>query len=189
MKNINWASVEAVENFKKIEAGGYVCGITAVEDHEDKEYLKLEFDIIEGDFKGYYRDLYDNKGFWGGNFIRSYKENARGFFKKFLNAVEASNPNYKFDNNEKKLRGKMIGLVLGYEEYISNAGEVKERVCVSDILPLSDIKAGNYIVPKLKKLALHTSDSPFNNPTPSYAAADKSNFEEIIDDDDDLPWN
>lgn len=177
MKNINWANVEAVESFKKLEAGGYVCGITAVEDHEDREYLKLEFDIIEGDLKGYYRDLYDRKGFWGGNFIRSYKESARGFFKKFLNAVEASNPNYKFDNNEKKLRGKTIGLVLGYEEYISNNGEVKKRMYVADILSLDDIRAENFTVPKLKKLALP------NNITSN------SDFEEITNDDDDLPWN
>ncbi len=177
MKNIDWTSVEAVESFKKIEAGGYVCGITAVEDHEDKEYLKLEFDIIEGDLKGYYRDLYDRKGFWGGSFIRSYKESARGFFKKFLNAVEASNPNYRFDNNEKKLRGKTIGLVLGYEEYVGNNGEVKERTYVADILSLDDIRAGNFVVPKFKALVppnAHTSGS----------------FEEIADDDeDDLPWN
>ncbi len=182
MRNIDWANVEAVESFRKLEAGGYVCGITSAEDNEQKEYLKLEFDIAEGDFKGYYRDLYDRKGFWGGSFIKSYKESARGFFKKFLNAVEASNPNYRFDNNEKKLRGKTVGLVLGYEEYVSNAGEVKERIYVSDILPLDDIKAGNYIVPKLKKLALHAENTAFSS-------VDTSDFEEITDDDDDLPWN
>lgn len=174
MKNIDWTNVEAVENFKKIEAGGYICGITAVEDVEQKEYLKLEFDIIEGDLKGYYRDLYDRKGFWGGSFIRSYKESARGFFKKFLNAVEASNPNYKFDNNEKTLRGKVVGLVLGYEEYISNNGEVKERVYVADILSIDDVKAKNFTVPKLKKLETPTETTP---------------FEAIDEDDDDLPWN
>ncbi len=174
MKNINWANVEAVENFKKVEAGGYICGITAVEDVEQKEYLKLEFDIIEGDLKGYYRDLYDRKGFWGGSFIRSYKESARGFFKKFLNAVEASNPNYKFDNNEKTLRGKVVGLVLGYEEYISGNGEVKERVYVADILSVDDVKAKNFTVPKLKKLEAPTETTP---------------FEAIDEDDDDLPWN
>lgn len=176
MKNINWNGVEAVENFKKIEAGGYICGITSAEDFPVKEYLKLEFDIIEGDLKGYYRDLYNRKGFWGGSFIRSYKESALGFFKKFLNAVEASNPNYKFNNDEKTLRGKVIGLVLGYEEYIANSGEVKERIYVADILSVDDIKAKNFAVPKLKALA------------PS-RLTDASDFEPVDDDDDDLPWN
>ncbi len=32
------------------------------------------------------------------------------------------------------------------------------------------------------------TDSAFNQPAPSYASADNSDFEEIIDDDDDLPF-
>lgn len=32
------------------------------------------------------------------------------------------------------------------------------------------------------------SDTPFNQPAPSYAEADESDFEEIADDDDDLPF-
>lgn len=175
MKNINWSSVEAAENFKRIEAGGYICGITSVEDFPQKEYLKLEFDIIEGEHKGYYRDLYTRRGFWGGSFIRSYKENALGFFKKFLNAVEASNPNYKFNNDERTLRGKVVGLVLGYEEYVSNSGEVKERIYVSDIVSTADIQGHNFVTPKLKKLAGQSDDT--------------LDFEPIDDDDDDLPWN
>ncbi len=174
MIKIDWNNIDAVENFKRLEAGGYICGITSVEDVPEKEYLKLEFDVIDGELKGYYRDLYERKGFWGGNFIRSYKENARGFFKKFLNAVEASNPNYKFDCNEKTLRGKSVGLVLGYEEYVSNSGEVKERIYVSDILPISDINSRNFVVPKLKKLVAPSPSAPF----------------EMIEDDDEeaLPW-
>lgn len=181
MKNIDWNNIEAAESFKRIEAGGYICSITAVEDVPEKEYLKLEFDIIDGSFKGYYRDLYDRKGFWGGNFIRSYKESARGFFKKFLNAVEASNPNYKFNNDEKTLRGKALGLVLGYEEYLSNAGEVKERIFVADILPIADISMKNYTVPKLKKLQ---SDDTYG----SYSQSSSTIEEAVDDDDDDLPF-
>lgn len=188
MKNIDWNNVEAVEGFKRIEAGGYICGITAVEDVESKEYLKLEFDIIDGEFKGYYRDLYDRKGFWGGTFIRSYKESARGFFKKFLNAVEASNPNYKFCNDEKTLRGKSVGLMLGYEEYISNNGDVKERIYVADILPISDITMNNYIVPKLKKIQCNETYGGYSQPASTYASYNSTEFEDIVDDDDDLPF-
>ncbi len=188
MKNIDWNNVEAVEGFKRIEAGGYICGITAVEDVESKEYLKLEFDIIDGEFKDYYRDLYERKGFWGGNFIRSYKESARGFFKKFLNAVEASNPNYRFNNDEKTLRSKNVGLVLGYEEYVANSGEVKERIYVADILPIQDITTKNYVVPKLKKLQGDDAPNYFSQPAAAYASYNSSEFEEIVDDDDDLPF-
>ena len=32
------------------------------------------------------------------------------------------------------------------------------------------------------------SNNSFNQPAPSYASADNSDFEEIVDDDDDLPF-
>lgn len=188
MINIDWNRVEAVENFKKLKAGGYICCITDVEDFPQKQYLKLEFDIADGEFKDYYRSLYEHKGFWGGNFIRSYKENARGFFKKFLNAVQASNPNYRFDNDEKSLKGRSIGLVLGYEEYVANSGEIKERIYVADVVSINDITMKNYIVPQLKKISAYDDISFSTQPAPSYASADNSDFEDIIDDDDDLPF-
>ena len=84
MKNVNLQNVEEAKDFERLPAGGYVCGITAVEDVADKEYLKIEFDIAEGDFKNYYRDLYQSKAFWGGNFVKSYKDKALPFFKGFI---------------------------------------------------------------------------------------------------------
>ena len=32
MKNIDWSKVEEAKGFEKLPMGGYVCGITAVED-------------------------------------------------------------------------------------------------------------------------------------------------------------
>ena len=152
MKKINWNEVEEVKGFEKLPAGGYVCGITAVEDVPASEYLKLEFDIAEGEFKNYYRNLYDSKGFWAGKFIKSYKEKALGFFKKMLVAFEASNSGFKFDDDEKVLKRKLIGLVIGYEEYLKSDDTVGERITVVDILPIEDIRAGRFEIPKLKEL-------------------------------------
>jgi hypothetical protein len=153
MKKIDWNNVEEVKDFEKLPAGGYVCGITSVEDKEKEEYLILEFDIAEGEYKNYYRNLYESKGFWAAKFLKSYKEKARGFFKKMLVAFEKSNSGFKFDNDEKTLKRKLIGLVVGYEQYRNQAGEVKERITVTDFLPVEDIRAGKFNVPTLKKLA------------------------------------
>lgn len=152
MKKIDWNSVEEAKGFEKLPAGGYVCGITAVEDVEASEYLKLEFDIAEGEYKNYYRNIYDSKGYWLGKFIKSYKEKALGFFKKMLVAFEASNSGFKFDNDEKALKRKLIGLVIGYEEYVKNDDTVGERITVVDFLPVEDIRAGKFEIPKLKEL-------------------------------------
>ena len=66
MKNIDWQNVEEVKEYVRVAPGGYVCVITAVEDVPDKEYLRIEYDIAEGENKGYYKALYDSKGVLGG---------------------------------------------------------------------------------------------------------------------------
>lgn len=182
MKNINWDNVEETKSFDKLPAGGYICGITAVEDVPASEYLKFEFDIAEGEYKNYYRGVYDRAGFWGGRFIKSYKEKALGFFKAMLTAFEKSNKGFKFDNDEKLFKRKMIGLVIGYEEYIKNDGNVGERIIVTEFVSVDDIRAGRYKVPELKRLSDEDQDRlPANNPASAFA--DVSSEE-----DDDLPF-
>ncbi len=183
MKNINWNEVEEAKGFEKLPAGGYICGITAVEDKPEKEYLYIEFDIAEGEYKNRFRELYEARGFWGAHFIKSYKEKALGFFKKMLTAFEASNKGFTFNNDEKALKRKLIGLVVGYEEYIGNDGTVKERLIVTDFLPVEDIRAGRFDIPALKRLSDEDSD---RLPANSAAAA----FTDASDDisDDDLPF-
>lgn len=178
MKAIDWTSVEEVKGFEKLPAGGYICGITAVEDVPEKEYLKFEFDIAEGEYKNRFRELYDAKGFWAAKFIKSYKEKALGFFKKMLTAFENSNKGFKFNNDEKTLKRKLIGLVVGYEEYIGNDNSIKERLIVTDFVSVDDIKAGNFTVPALKKL----SDDDYDK------ADDKASGFAAVGDDDDLPF-
>lgn len=179
MKHIDWNNVQSAENFTSPGPGGYICGILGAEDEAKDERIRCQYDIIEGDFKNYYRDRLSRRPDWNlPSFIKSYKEKALGFFKKFLEAVEASNPGYKFDDDERKLRGKKIGLVLGEEEYRKQDGSIGVTLRVVDFLPIADIKAGKFEVPKRKTLASE----------PSYAApVNTSDFEEITDDED-LPF-
>lgn len=157
MLNINLNNVEAATERKNLEAGGYVCGICAVEDAADKQYLRINFDIIEGEYKNYFRDLKKrlNLEKWvsGGTTIRSYKEKALPFFKQFINAVEASNSGYKFDNDETKLRGKLVGIVLGEEEYEKMDGTIGKRLKAVSFHPVADIRNGSFRVPPLKVLS------------------------------------
>lgn len=156
MKNINWDNVEEVKENSRITAGGYVIGIVKAEDVPEREYLRIDFDIAEGEFRGYFKDLKKrlNSETWpyDGQFIRSYKGKAQGFFKAFLSAVEKSNSGYKFANDEKTLRGKLLGVVLREEEYIGNDGSVKSRLRVDTICSADDIRNGNFKVQEPKKL-------------------------------------
>jgi len=159
MKNLNLENVQEAAEYKKVTPGGYVCGITSVKDVTDKEYLKIEYEIAEGEFKGYYRELEASKGFWGASFIKSYKESALPFFKAFITSVEKSNNGFKFANDETKLRGKYVGLVLGEEEYRGNDGSIKTRLYVDQVHSVDKIKSGDFKVPAFKPLSGSSSYS------------------------------
>lgn len=160
----NFENVQAsTGEFPKPTAGGYVCKIVNVTDVplDDKgkgDYLKIEFDIAEGKFDGYYKEQFDQwGGFWGASFIRSYKEKALGMFKHFVNCVENSNKNYTWDWNETGLIGKRVGIVMGEEEYLNNSGVVKNKLVVKEIKTVDDITNGDFKVPEPKKLAPTTA--------------------------------
>lgn len=173
----NFEQVEAVQGggFKRLPAGGYICRITKVEDVPEKEYIKMEYDIMEGDYRLWWSDLQDKAGFWGGKLFKSYKNNDTilKFFKGFITSLEESNPKFKWDWDESKLQGLSIGLVLGEEEYIGNDESVKTRMNVVQNLSVDSIKKGNFEVPPLKQL-------PASQIPPVVASTDIA--------DDDLPF-
>lgn len=175
MKNINWNNVEEAQEFKKVTSGGYICKITLAEDVADKEYTYFEYDIAEGEFKGYYDDLYKSKGFWGAKLFKSYKENALPFYKGMVTAFEQSNKGFKFDNDETKFKDKLIGLVLAEEEYTGNDGAIKTRLYVSSIHSIDKIRKGDYKVPEKKLLN-------------GSAKAQANTFETLTGDDSELPF-
>lgn len=184
MKPINnFETVQASSGeFARPTAGGYICKIIDVEDvpMNSKEqgkgdYLRIEYDIADGDFRNYYSEQYER---WGGNwyasFIRSYKEKALGMLKHFTNCIEQSNAGYEWDWNEKGIIGKFIGLVFGEEEYIGNDGSVKTRLYVKEIKTTEQIKNKDFKIPELKKVERPTSSAPV--------------FQEVNGEDEDLPF-
>lgn len=152
MKRIsNYDSIQASGEYERLPAGGYVLRIQSAIDDPSKEYLAIVYDIAEGPEAGRYRDEEADNDYRH-RFIRSYKEKALGMFKAFTNALEESNPGYKWDFNEKALPGKLLGVVLGYEEYEANDGNVKERLRVASCISADRIRKGDFKVPELRKL-------------------------------------
>ena len=199
MKKINdWENIKESSDFKRLEAGAYVCAIKAVEDVPEKEYLKIYFDIVKGDDKGYFQKLYDSdtrkEKKWpiAGTLIRSYKESALSMFKGFITAVEKSNKNYKWDFNEKSIVKKYIGLIIGDEEYLTQKGAKRVRNYVASVRSLEAIEKGDFTIPALKELdesklpEVNKAEEKFIDPF-----ADSSNDDVVedtsspFDDDDD----
>lgn len=184
MKRIDMTNVQEAGEFARLTAGGYVCRYTNVEDKPDKEYLYMEYDIAEGEFKDYYKQMNENLKFWGGRYFRSYKEKAQPMFKRMCSAVTKSNPGYLFDGNtnadERTLVGKLVGIVLAEEEYIGNDGSVKIRLYVYAEKSIDDIRNGNYKVPPLKKLA---------DGTPTASTTADTSFINTNGIDEEVPFN
>lgn len=183
MRNIDWDGVQERQpgDFERPGPGGYIARIVNVEDMEEKEYLRIEWDFEEGTHRGDNAATFARAGFWPIALIRSYKPNAQGFFKAFKTSVEASNRGYIFHNDPPSLEGKLMGVVLGEEEYVSGKGDLRTRLYVYQIRSVKAIQSGDFKVPELKKL----SSEQVSNAKPD------RQFQEVDplgDDDDDCPF-
>lgn len=160
-KNSNtvWTEVDAAGSSKMIPAGGYVARITDVEDVASKEYLRFTYDIAEGEHKGFFES--DDRVYTH-QFVRSYKETAKGFMKKFLDCVDESNDNFTlngWNNDERDLVGKLVGIIVQREDYTNNDGDDRARMNVEDFAKVSDIRAGRFVLPDPKDNRKEHADS------------------------------
>jgi hypothetical protein len=171
MKKLDLGSVAEPTKFAKVVAGGYVCGILAVEDFPEKEYLKITYDIIEGELKGHYSNLKKEKGWALPAFIASYKDTALSFFKGTITSFEKSNKGFTWKDNEQDLVKKKVGLVLYEEEYVKQNGTVGVRMKVDKAHSVEAIKSGDFEVPERKCLAQTASNvsDPFAKPSTAVA--------------------
>lgn len=157
----SYKDVEAASGgtFKKLPAGGYIAEIKAVEDVPAKEYLRVVYDIATGEFKGIYSDDWGKEHPKAHCMYWSYKEANRRYFKANMAAVDKTNLTDfnealegSKDFNEQQLVGLKLGVVIGYEEYRSDRGEIRQRTYVAAVRSGQAIGQGDFTVPELKRL-------------------------------------
>lgn len=148
MQKIDWSAIEDAPKYEKPKPGGYIAKIVGVTDNEEKEYLSIEWDFIDGPLAGYNERTFEYfGGRWPYILIRSYKHTALRFFKAFKTALEASNPGYHFDEDDlQSMVGKKIGIVLGEEEYNG-----KIRLRAEEAHSVATILKGLYKIPSVKR--------------------------------------
>ena len=179
----NFDKITADAPRERLKAGGYVIKITQAEDKTASNYLRIVYDIAEGPEANRYNDEWGKEHDFAHAFVRAYRLDPKdererkinGMFKTFTNALEDSNPGYKWAWDEKTLPGKILGVVLGEEEYRTNRGDVNVRLYVSACTSADKIRAGEYKVPALK--ALKEDPAANMNPAP-----------EVQFNEDDLPF-
>lgn len=169
----NFDSISAVGNFDRPSGGGYVCIIKKVEDDPKKEYLYLEFDIVEGKYKNYAADTAEHAGFWPLKGYRSYSSKSLGFFKAFIEAVENTNKNFTWKWDESDLINKGVGIVFREEEYEKRDGSIGRKLNAVEFKTAAQIRNGEFTVPEPKLLDRDQEAAPTQN---------------TVSDPDDLPF-
>lgn len=173
-----WDSIQERQDgeFPKPVPGGYIGYIVRYEDVEHNpstgkgEYLRIEWDFAEGEFKLRNRDNFDRFGNWPGYgaFNRSYKDAQLPYFKAFKTCLEVSNNGYHFRTDQlDSMKGKKLGIVLGEEEYWNKTKQAIEvRLYVAQVRSVKAIRDGDFKVPALKK---YKGDPPAPAPASQYA--------------------
>lgn len=134
----------------KLETGNYICRILDVKVAQNKSgapMLILQFDIAEGEYAGYYTNLYNNQ-FKKSNDVKYrgfYYQNMTGnslkYYKGLLETLEKSN-GIKIDGengfDENLLKNKKFIGRFGEEEFQTNEGIIKTVVKLRYITSLDE---------------------------------------------------
>ena len=182
--------------FMQLPAGLYVCEILGVkqEEYNGHDRFVMQFDIAEGDQKGFYQRQYNMEKATNQNakykgVHRQYMDhNSLPFFKGLMTSVERSNQGFRFpwgtQGNEKTLVGKKFGAVMGREEFLTADGEKRMATKIMQIRSIDGLKDAK--VPEDKLL----NDTPAADlSVPQQGKIDENGFMNIPDGiDEELPF-
>ena len=191
----DWDKTQAASGeAQTLPAGNYICKIKGAKvvtyDGKNGKFDKLEIsvDIDEGEFKGFYANDYRNQAQWGDQkwkgCLRPYcptnedSDQARrtaAIFKGIIEAIESSNPGYKWNWDETTLKGKKVGVRFRNTEWAYN-GHTGWKTQPYRFVPVNGIEELD--IPKEKPLAVN--DKP-------QAQTENNNFQDLPDEGD-LPF-
>ena len=125
---------------EKLPIGAYVCKILNVQyvtgDNGNSDRIDILFDVAEGDHKDFFKKQYDantseDKKWKGRKSIYVPKDDGsekdgwtKNSFAKWTNAFEDSNDGYKWDWNENKWKGLIVGIVYGQTGTVIEGKEI-----------------------------------------------------------------
>ena len=193
-------------NGPQLTPGGHICRIQGVRMEKtqktQKDMLVVAYDIAEGsEFDGYFKKRFErSSGFnsnakWPGVFrvtVLNAAGETNGYFKGFIEALEASNPGYNFKasrGDEQQMKGKLVGFNFGEEEYERTdyqTGEIKVAVSVKPAYAISVARVREGVIPPAKKLLNNGNGSGASSSARPVGQPDAQGFQEV--EDDELPF-
>ena len=150
IKDFDKVEAKGMDDFRGLPIGAYECVIMdARVNHNEqsgKDTFKVSVDIASGEFKDYFRKMYENDTRidrkWNNNAVKylSYTGDNVAYFKGFIKTIENSNVGYTWDWDETKLKGKKVCGVFQYEEYKKQDGTKGVKVRLSKFRSLDKMK-------------------------------------------------
>lgn len=156
--------------------GAYVAEIQDVRTSEqfDHTIIELMMEITEGEYKGRYHEVYEDQRERFGN--ATYKgvfkltapnDNDEDWrvstFQGNLWCVQESNPGYKWDWDEKKLKGKKVGISVRKRLYTGQDKDGnpvdRETLEIGRFETVDDVKAGKVKPMRVKDTRKNKSES------------------------------
>ena len=178
-------------------AGAYVAEIRDVRflgqdplEHRDRDVIELMMEITEGEYAGRYMAFYQEQKERFGDDVK-YKgvfrlvapldkdeDWRRRTFEGNLWCVQESNPGYAWDWDEKKLKGKKVGISVRERLYTYNDKE-RSITEIAKFETVDDVKAG--------KVKLMKPRDQRNNGGSATESMDESNLTDVSKTVD-VPW-
>ena len=171
MEKINGydSAIALTGEYERLKPGGYICKIIAAKEEKSKSgnrMLTLALDIAEGERKGFFMKRFEELKKEKADPNQEVKypnaavyrqmlegnDSSLGFLKGLMTSLEASNSNFKWNWDEKKLVGLTCGAIFAEEEYEKLDGSVGTTCKIKFIRTTKCIEEGNFKVPELKKL-------------------------------------
>ena len=162
---------KAKENAKftgsaQLPVGGYVAKVMDVKYLDGKDgnsdMITIAFDIEEGEYKGFFKKQFDENTQedkkWKGKATiyvplddgSEKDEWTKNAFARWINAFEDSNDKYRWDWDEKKWKGLLIGVIYGEVGTVIDGKNVKYNECRFPAA-VESIRKGDFKIPGLKK--------------------------------------
>lgn len=167
---------------RQLPAGGYVCVIKNAKMNRTAggtDYIKVQIDIAEGEFKGYYNERYTSdkkrqqnpkwKGILSVWIYAQDGASASRSLNAFANALDDIGVDLWPDGRDlpdlEAVKNKRVGIVFRREEFKHSDGSGKTSWFTRPLytMPVSDIVAGNFQVP---------DDKPLGKVEKAFAATD-----------------
>lgn len=176
----DWDDTTPIQN-RRPKEGYFILKIINATEGQSKNtqepLIRFEFDILEGDFSGYFTALSQKLD---RNLLLQYNQLTNNkkslpYFKRMILDIEASNYGYKFDFTTHSLRGKKVGAYLATHRYESVKGP-REILKVDRIFPVAEVRE------MLGRETTERLTSGTENINDRYQAG------EYTPKDDDLPW-